>query len=105
MAINDRKIEKLKERSAQLEKRIKEDTVEKKRIDTQIKVLSYENLRAELSSHAMTADDYVQYAKLLQKMADHSVSFADIDAMLDKFAESHIQTENKENFHEENKIF
>ena len=45
MAINDRKIEKLKERSAQLEKRIKEDTAEKKRIDTQIKVLSYENLR------------------------------------------------------------
>ena len=41
MAINDRKIEKLKERSAQLEKRIKEDTAEKKRIDTQIKVLSY----------------------------------------------------------------
>ena len=28
MAINDRKIEKLKERSAQLEKRIKEDTAE-----------------------------------------------------------------------------
>ena len=44
MAINDRKIEKLKERSAQLERRIKEDTAEKKRIDTQIKVLSYENL-------------------------------------------------------------
>lgn len=105
MAINDRKIEKLKERSAQLERRIKEDTAEKKRIDTQIKVLSYENLRAELSSHAMTADDYVQYAKLLQKMTDHSISFTDIDAMLDKFAESHIQTENKENFHEENKIF
>ena len=53
----------------------------------------------------MTADDYVQYAKLLQKMAAHSISFADIDAMLDKFDESHIQTENKENFHEENKIF
>mgnify|MGYP000883719599 FL=1 len=60
MAINDRKIEKLKERSAQLERRIKEDTAEKKRIDTQIKVLSYENLRAELSSYAMTGYDYGQ---------------------------------------------
>lgn len=80
MAVNDKKIEKLIEKSAQLDKRIREDTAEKKRIETQIKLLSYDNLKAELSSHDMTTDDYVRYAKLIRKMTDNGVSFDDLNA-------------------------
>lgn len=83
MAVNDKKIEKLIEKSAQLDKRIKEDTVEKKRIDTQIKLLSYDNLKAELGSHDMTMDDYVQYAKLTRKMSENGISFDDLNAFAD----------------------
>lgn len=104
MAVNDKKIEKLIEKSAQLDKRIKEDTAEKKRIDTQIKLLSYENLRAELSSHDMTPDDYVQYAKLVKKMEDNSVSFDDIDSMLDSLYKDKTNNEIEENT-DEKKIF
>lgn len=94
MAVNDKKIEKLIEKSTQLEKRIKEDTAEKKRIDMQIKLLSYDNLKAELGNHDMTMDDYVQYAKLARKMADNSVSFEDIDSMLDRLSDNNKMEEN-----------
>lgn len=96
MAVNDKKIEKLIEKSAQLEKRIKEYTAEKKRIDTQIKLLSYDNLKAELGSHDMTTDDYVQYARLIRKMIDNSVSFDDIDSMLDRLSDNNKTEDNND---------
>lgn len=96
MAVNDKKIEKLIEKSAQLNKRIKEDTAEKKRIDTQIKLLSYDNLKAELSSHDMTTDDYVQYARLIRKMSDNCISFNDIDSMLDRLSDNNKTEDNND---------
>lgn len=96
MAVNDKKIEKLIEKSAQLEKRIKEDMAEKKRIDTQIKLLSYDNLKAELGSHDMTTDDYVRYAKLIRKMSDNCISFNDIDSMLDRLSDNNKTEDNND---------
>lgn len=88
-------------KSEQLEKEIKEKTAEKKQLDTKIELLSYEKLKTELSSHNMTADDYVQYARLIKKMEDNSVSFDDIDSMLDRLSENNKTEENID----EKKIF
>ena len=97
----DEKIERLQKRSAQLEKDIRDKSAEKKRIDTQIELLSYSQLKAEIGNHSMTSDDFAKYAKLVRKMEDNSVTFDDIDSMLDSLTENN----RKEEISNEKQIF
>ena len=97
----DKKIEKLQKKSEQIENDIRDKTAEKKKMDTQIKLMSYELLKAEIGNHSMTSDDYVQYARLIKKMENNSVTFADIDSMLDNLSKNN---DIKENYNEK-KIF
>lgn len=95
----DEKIERLQKRSAQLEKDIRDKTAEKKKIDTQIELLSYSQLKAEIGNYSMTSEDFAKYAKLIKKMED--VTFDDIDSMLDSLTESN----RKEEISNEKQIF
>jgi len=97
----DEKIERLQKKSAQLEKDIRDKTAEKKRIDTQIELLSYSQLKAEIGNHSMTSDDFAKYAKLVRKMEDNSITFDDIDSMLDSLTENN----RKEEISNEKQIF
>lgn len=99
MAINDKKIAKLLERAESLEKRIKEDTAERKQILAEIDRLSYANLKTELAKNDMTTDDYVRFIKMKKKMTDKNISVEDIEEMIDGITEN---TEEKDN---EKKIF
>lgn len=99
MAINDKKIEKLLERAEILDKRIKEDTAERKRILAEIDRLSYANLKTELAKNDMTTDDYVLFVKMKKKMADKNISVEDIEEMIDGISE------NTEENDDEKKIF
>ncbi len=97
----EQKLQRLQKKSEQLEKDIKDKTAEKKRIDTQIELLSYSQLKAEISNHAMTSDDFARYSKLIKKMEENSVTFDDIDSMLDSLTENN----RKEEVSDEKQIF
>lgn len=99
MAINDKKIEKLLERAEILDKRIREDTAERKRILAEVDRLSYANLKTELAKNDMTTDDYVLFVKMKKKMTDKNISVEDIEEMIDSISEN---TEEKD---DEKKIF
>ncbi len=86
MAINDKKIEKLLERAEILDKRIREDTAERKRILAEVDRLSYANLKTELAKNDMTTDDYVLFVKMKKKMADKNISVEDIEEMIDSIS-------------------
>ena len=49
----------------------------------------------------MTSEDFAKYAKLIKKMEDNSVTFDDIDSMLDSLTESN----RKEEISNEKQIF
>lgn len=57
MALNDKKLEKMVQKSEQLKKRIRNDMEESKKIENEIKVMSYDNIVAEATSHGITLDD------------------------------------------------
>ena len=99
MAVNDKKIAKLLERAESLDKRIREDTAERKQILAEIDRLSYANLKTELAKNDMTTDDYVQFIKTKKKMNDMNLTAQDIEKMLDGIIE------NTEGTDDEKKIF
>ena len=88
MAVNDKKIAKLLERAESLDKRIREDTAERKQILAEIDRLSYANLKTELAKNDMTTDDYVQFIKMKKKMNDMNLTAQDIEKMLDGIIEN-----------------
>ena len=94
MAVNDKKIAKLLERAESLDKRIREDTAERKQILAEIDRLSYANLKTELAKNDMTTDDYVQFIKMKKNLTAQ-----DIEKMLDGIIE------NTEGTDDEKKIF
>ena len=99
MAVNDKKIAKLLERAESLDKRIREDTAERKQILAEIDRLSYANLKTKLAKNDMTTDDYVQFIKMKKKMNDMNLTAQDIEKMLDGIIE------NTEGTDDEKKIF
>lgn len=58
MGVNDKKITKLLEKSAVLEKRIQTATEELKKTQTEIKVLTFDNLEIDLSRNDLSTEDY-----------------------------------------------
>lgn len=83
MSVNDKKIAKLLEKSAVLEKRIQTAEEELKKTQTEIKVLAFDNLEIDLSRNSLSADDYAFMAKIKKKMSDKNISFSDVEKMLD----------------------
>lgn len=99
MIFSDKKIGKLLERIEALDKRIKEDTAERKRLTAEVDRMSYANLKAELAKNDMTTEDYILFIKMKKKMSDKNVSVEDIEDMIDGM------TENTEGKDDEKKIF
>lgn len=83
MSVNDKKIAKLLEKSAVLEKRIQTATEELKKTQTEIKVLTFDNLEIDLSRNDLSTEDYAFMAKIKKKMSGKNISFSDIEKMLD----------------------
>ncbi|MDE6833055.1 MAG: hypothetical protein K2J39_02220, partial [Ruminococcus sp.] len=69
MSINDKKIAKLLEKSSLLEKRIQTATEELKKIQTEIKILTFDNLEIDLSRNDLSTEDYAFMAKIKNKMS------------------------------------
>lgn len=90
MALNDNKIKKNLERIEALNKRIKSDTAERKRLLAEVDRQRYENLKAELAKNGMSVDEYVIFVRLKKKMNEKNVSMEDVLKMLD------IEEENDE---------
>lgn len=99
MIFSDKKIGKLLERIEALDKRIKEDTAERKRLTAEVDRMSYANLKTELAKNDMTTEDYILFIKMKKKMSDKNVSVEDIEDMIDGM------TENTEGKDDEKKIF
>lgn len=99
MIFSDKKIGKLLERIEALDKRIKEDTAERKRLAAEVDRMSYANLKTELAKNDMTTEDYILFIKMKKKMSDKNVSVEDIEDMIDGM------TENTEEKDDEKKIF
>lgn len=87
MGVNDKKIAKLLEKSAVLEKRIQTATEELKKTQTEIKVLTFDDLEIDLSRNELSTEDYVFMAKMKKKMSGKNISFSDIEKMLDDVEE------------------
>ena len=83
MSVNDKKIAKLLEKSALLEKRIQTATEELKKTQTEIKVLTFDNLEIDLSRNDLSTEDYAFMAKIKKKMSGKNISFSDVEKMLD----------------------
>lgn len=83
MSVNDKKIAKLLEKSAVLEKRIQTATEELKKTQTEIKVLAFNNLEIDLSRNDLSTEDYAFMAKIKRKMSGKNISFSDVEKMLD----------------------
>ena len=83
MSVNDKKIAKLIEKSAVLEKRIQTATEELKKTQTEIKVLTFDNLEIDLSRNDLSTEDYAFMAKIKKKMSGKNISFSDVEKMLD----------------------
>lgn len=83
MGVNDKKITKLLEKSAVLEKRIQTATEELKKTQTEIKVLTYDDLEIDLSRNDLSTEDYAFMAKMKKKMSSKNISFSDVEKMLD----------------------
>lgn len=83
MSVNDKKIAKLLEKSAVLEKRIQTATKELKKTQTEIKVLTFDNLEIDLSRNDLSTEDYAFMAKIKKKMSGKNISFSDVEKMLD----------------------
>lgn len=83
MDVNDKKITKLLEKSAVLEKRIQTATEELKKTQTEIKVLTYDDLEIDLSRNDLSTEDYVFMSKIKKKMSGKNFSFSDVEKMLD----------------------
>lgn len=90
MAIYDNKLKKMLEKTAQLDKRIKDDSAKRKQLQMEIDLLSYENLKTELAKNGMSIDEYVIFVQLKKKMNEKNVSMEDVLKMLD------IEEENDE---------
>lgn len=99
MIFSDKKIGKLLERIEALDKRIKEDTAERKRLAAEVDRMSYANLKTELAKNDMTTEDYILFIKMKKKMSDKNISVEDIEDMIDGM------TENTEGKDDEKKIF
>lgn len=99
MIFSDKKIGKLLERIEALDKRIKEDTAERKRLTAEVDRMSYANLKTELAKNDMTTEDYILFIKMKKKMSDKNISVEDIEDMIDGM------TENTEGKDDEKKIF
>lgn len=87
MGVNDKKIAKLLEKSALLEKRIQTATEELKKIQTEIKVLTFDDLEIDLSRNDLSTEDYAFMTKIKKKMSGKNISFSDIEKMLDDVEE------------------
>ena len=83
MSVNDKKIAKLLEKSAVLEKRIQTATEELKKTQTEIKVLTFDNLEIDLSRNDLSTEDYAFMAKIKKKMSGKNISFSDVEKMID----------------------
>ena len=83
MSVNDKKIAKLLEKSAVLEKRIQTATEELKKTQTEIKVLTFDNLEIDLSRNDLSTENYAFMAKIKKKMSGKNISFSDVEKMLD----------------------
>lgn len=83
MSVNDKKIAKLLEKSAVLERRIQTTTEELKKTQAEIKVLTFDNLEIDLSRNDLSTEDYAFMAKIKKKMSDKNISFSDVEKMLD----------------------
>ncbi|MDE6679014.1 MAG: hypothetical protein K2K02_08230 [Ruminococcus sp.] len=83
MSINDKKIAKLLEKSALLEKRIQTATEELKKTQSEIKILTFDNLEIDLSRNDLSTEDYAFMAKIKKKMSGNNISFSDVEKMLD----------------------
>lgn len=99
MIFSDKKIGKLLERIEALDKRIKADTAERKRLTAEVDRMSYANLKTELAKNDMTTEDYILFIKMKKKMSDKNISVEDIEDMIDGM------TENTEGKDDEKKIF
>ncbi len=64
MGVNDKKITKLLEKSAVLEKRIQTATEELKKTQTEIKVLTFDNLEIDLSRNDLSTEEYAFMVKI-----------------------------------------
>ena len=83
MSVNDKKIAKLLEKSELLEKRIQTATEELKKIQTEIKILTFDNLEIDLSRNDLSTEDYAFMAKIKKKMSGKNISFSDVEKMID----------------------
>lgn len=83
MSINDKKIAKLLEKSALLEKRIQTATEELKKTQSEIKILTFDNLEIDLSRNDLSTEDYAFMAKIKKKMSGKNISFSDVEKMID----------------------
>lgn len=88
MGINGKKITKLLEKSEILEKRIQMATEELKKTQTEIKVLTYDDLEIDLSRNDLSTEDYAFMAKIKKKMSGKNISFSDVEKMLDDAEEN-----------------
>ncbi len=88
MGVNSKKIKKLLEKSAVLEKRIQTATEELKKTQTEIKVLTYDDLEIDLSKNDLSTEDYAFMAKIKKKMSSRNISFSDVEKMIDDAEEN-----------------
>ncbi len=90
------KLEKMKQKSEQLQRRIKNQKAQQKKIEDEIKILSYDSFMAEIGSNNITAEQFLRVSSLLSKLKEHNISYEEFEIL----AEELIIKNSKENDNE-----
>ena len=104
MALNDKKLEKMVQKSEQLKKRIRNDMEESKKIENEIKVMSYDNIVAEATSHGITLDDnFFDSVSIINELKANGITASELSEFIKALADN--KKKSSEGTENEKKLF